>query len=536
MYSDKENVLQTVALLCAHGIREAVICPGSRNTPLAVSLVECSDVETYAVTDERSAGFFALGRALESRCAVAVCCTSGTALLNLHPAVAEAFYQQVPLVVLSADRPGAWIGQKDGQTVPQPDVFGGLVRRSVSLPEIRSDEDRWYCNRLLNEALLETDHHVKGPVHINIPLSEPLFGFGEERLPEVRTIRRHNALNERLSADMTASKRPMIVLGQQFEGDLLLPEGVVCLSEHTGNHPQGTIRNFDALLYTLGEKERTAFAPDLLITLGGHIVSKRLKEFLRKHPPLRHWDLDPTGRIEDLFRTLTDVVEVDDPRTILSQLSLKGDPAFYARWEERSRAISAPCFPYSEMAAVGALMGQLPQGAVLHLANSSVVRYAQLFEVDSSVEVHCNRGTSGIEGSLSTAVGYAAASHRPNFMVIGDLSFFYDMNGLWNGHLNPNLRLMLLNNGGGEIFHILPGIGMTPLKDRYVAASHTTRAEGWARECGFEYVAVTCDEELKDAVRRLTSEEKFPRPLFVEVFTRKEEDARLLKMYYHQLK
>ncbi len=535
MYSDKENVLQTVALLCAHGIREAVICPGSRNTPLAVSLVECPDVETYAVTDERSAGFFALGRALESRRAVAVCCTSGTALLNLHPAVAEAFYQQIPLVVLSADRPEAWIGQKDGQTVPQPDIFGGLVRCSVSLPEIRSDEDRWYCNRLLNEALLETDHHVKGPVHINMPLSEPLFGFGVEKLPTVRTILRHDAFDRRLRADMVASKRPMIVIGQQFEGDLPLPEGVVCLSEHTGNHPHGSIRNFDALLYALGE-ERAAFAPDLLITLGGHIVSKRLKEFLRKHPPLRHWDLNPTGSIEDLYRTLTDVVEADDPRTVLAQLSFKGDSAYFARWKERSHAIPAPCFPYSEMAAVGTLMGQLPKGAVLHLANSSVVRYAQLFETDPSVKVHCNRGTSGIEGSLSTAVGYAAASRRPNFMVIGDLSFFYDMNGLWNGHLNPNLRLMMLNNGGGEIFHILPGIGMNPTKDRYVAASHTTRAEGWARECGFEYMAVMCREELEVAVRRLTSDEDLPRPLFVEVFTRKEEDARLLKMYYHQLK
>lgn len=535
MYSDKENVLQTVALLRAHGIREAVICPGSRNTPPAVSLAVCPDMKTYAVTDERSAGFFALGRALESRRPVVVCCTSGTALLNLHPAVAEAYYQQVPLIVLSADRPAAWIGQRDGQTVPQPDVFGTLVRHAVTLPEIRTDEDRWYCNRLVNEALLETDHRVKGPVHINIPISEPLFGFTAAGLPRVRVIERHRAFDGRLMAQLEAAERPMIVLGQQLPSSLPLPEGVVCLAEHTGNCARGTIRNFDTLLYALGEDRLRDFAPDLLVTLGGHIVSKRLKRFLRAYPPQHHWDINPEGRVVDLFRTLTDVVETDDPQSITDRLAGR-DGDFHERWTKASRSLFAPCFPYSEMAAVGALIGRLPEDAVLHLANSSAVRYAQLFEPGPSVEVHCNRGTSGIEGSLSTAVGCAAASSRPNFVVIGDLSFFYDMNGLWNAHVHRNLRLMMLNNGGGEIFHILPGLEIDALKDRYVAGEHGMRAEGWARSCGFDYIAVRDAEQLDGAVARLTAAGELARPLFVEVFTSKREDARLLKTYYHQLK
>ena len=180
MYSDKKNVLQLVALLRAHGVRRAVLCPGSRNVPLVQAFATCGGFECFSVTDERSAGFFAIGLALHVQAPVVVCCTSGSALLNLHPAVCEAFYRRVPLVVVSADRPAAWIGQMDGQTLPQPGVFGGLVRKAVNLPEVRTEEDEWYANRLVNEALLEVDHHGYGPVHINVPLSEPLFHFTAE--------------------------------------------------------------------------------------------------------------------------------------------------------------------------------------------------------------------------------------------------------------------------------------------------------------------------------------------------------------------
>ena len=195
MYSEKKNILQLVALLKAHGISQMVLCPGSRNSPIVQTLVNHPFFSCYAVTDERSAGFFAIGLSLQSNQPVAVCCTSGTALLNLHPAVAEAFYQQIPLIVISADRPGAWIGQNDGQTIPQPDVFRSLVKKAVNLPEIQSEEDEWFCNRLINEALLETDHHGKGPVHINIPVSEPLFRLTVEKLPDARVIKRRSPFN-----------------------------------------------------------------------------------------------------------------------------------------------------------------------------------------------------------------------------------------------------------------------------------------------------------------------------------------------------
>ena len=553
MYSDKKNILQLVALLRAHEIRNVVLCPGSRNTPIIHTLANHPYFTCYSVTDERSAGFFALGLALSGGRPAAVCCTSGTALLNLHPAVAEAFYQQVPLVVISADRPASWIGQMDGQTLPQPNVFGPLVKSSVNLPEIHTSEEEWYCNRLVNEALLELNHHGKGPVHINVPISEPLFQFTAEDLPDVRVITRYQGLNvydrqyDDLITRLNGYTKRMMVVGQMnliylFERKIckLLYKHFAWLTEHTGNQtvPGIPVKNFDAIIYSLPEEEQAKLVPDLLITYGGHVVSKRLKQLLRKHPPKEHWHVAADGQVADTFCSLTTVIEMD-PFEFLEKIAylLENKPCEYPkRWEQLSKQMAEPDFAFSEMAAIGKVLKALLTDAVLHLANSSTVRYAQLFQIPDSVEVCCNRGTSGIEGSLSTALGYAWASDKLNFVLIGDLSFFYDMNALWCNHLRGNLRIMLLNNGGGEIFQSLPGLKMEARTHRFVTALHQTKAEGWAQERGFDYTAVHTMEELDAALLDFMQADQQGNPKFMEVFTDKAEDVRLLKEYYHGLR
>lgn len=553
MYSDKKNILQLVALLRAHEIRNVVLCPGSRNTPIIHTLANHPYFTCYSVTDERSAGFFALGLALSGGRPAAVCCTSGTAPLNLHPAVAEAFYQQVPLVVISADRPASWIGQMDGQTLPQPNVFGPLVKSSVNLPEIHTSEEEWYCNRLVNEALLELNHHGKGPVHINVPISEPLFQFTAEDLPDVRVITRYQGLNvydrqyDDLITRLNGYTKRMMVVGQMnliylFERKIckLLYKHFAWLTEHTGNQtvPGIPVKNFDAIIYSLPEEEQAKLVPDLLITYGGHVVSKRLKQLLRKHPPKEHWHVAADGQVADTFCSLTTVIEMD-PFEFLEKIAylLENKPCEYPkRWEQLSKQMAEPDFAFSEMAAIGKVLKALPTDAVLHLANSSTVRYAQLFQIPDSVEVCCNRGTSGIEGSLSTALGYAWASDKLNFVLIGDLSFFYDMNALWCNHLRGNLRIMLLNNGGGEIFQSLPGLKMEARTHRFVTALHQTKAEGWAQERGFDYTAVHTMEELDAALSDFMQADQQGNPKFMEVFTDKAEDVRLLKEYYHGLR
>lgn len=551
MYTDKKNILQLVALLEAHGVKKIVLCPGSRNIPLVHTLSTHSSFTCYPVTDERSAGFFAIGLALNGGEPAAVCCTSGTALLNLHPAVAEAFYQNVPLIVISADRPAAWIGQMDGQTLPQPGVFGYLVKKSVSLPEIYTDEDEWYCNRLINEALLETHHHGKGPVHINVPVTEPIFRFTVESLPEVRVITRYQGLNvydrdyNELIKRLNQYQKRMIIVGQMnliylFEKKYskLLYKHFAWLTEHLSNQtiPGIPVKNFDVALYAMDEETQEKMVPELLITYGGHVVSKRLKNFLRKNPPKEHWHVSADGEVVDLYGSLTTVIEMD-PFEFLEKIAFlleSKTPQYPLLWENYCKELTQPEFPYSEMAAIGALIKALPKQCALHLANSSVIRYAQLFTIATSVEVCCNRGTSGIEGSLSTAVGYAAASDKLNFVVIGDLSFFYDMNALWNTNLGPNLRILLLNNGGGEIFHTLLGLEMSGTSHKFITAVHKTSARGWAEERGFLYRKVEDEVQLEEAIVMLTQPEPMEHPVLVEVFTNKNKDARILKDYYHR--
>lgn len=553
MYSDKKHILQLVALLEAHGVHQVVLCPGSRNAPLVHTLVAHPTFTCYSMTDERSAGFFAIGLALHGGRPAAVVCTSGTALLNLHPSVAEAFYQHVPLVVISADRPAAWIGQLDGQTVPQPGVFGSLVKKAVNLPEINTEEDEWYCNRLINEALLELNHHGKGPVHINIPISEPLFRFTATELPQVRIITRYQGLNvydreyNELIDRLNRYNKRMIIVGQMnliylFEKrySKLLYKQFAWLTEHIGNQtiPGIPVKNFDVALSSMPPQTMEKMVPELLITYGGHIVSKRLKTFLRENPPKEHWHVSADGEVVDLFGSLTTVIEMD-PFEFLEKIAnlLENKVPEYPRtWENYTKEIAEPTFAYSEMSAIGALIKSLPVQCALHLANSSVIRYAQLYPLNTSIEVCCNRGTSGIEGSLSTAIGYASASEKLNFIAIGDLSFFYDMNALWNTHFRSNVRILLLNNGGGEIFHTLPGLDMSGRSHKFVTAVHKTSARGWAEERGFLYQEVQDEEQLAVAMDLFTQPQTMDQPMLMEVFTNKNKDARLLKEYYQQLK
>lgn len=555
MYSDKKSVLQLVALLKAHNVRQIVLCPGSRNAPIVQSISNDSYFKCVSVTDERSAGYVAMGMALNGGKPAAVCCTSGTALLNIHPAIAEAYYQQIPLVVISGDRPVSAIGQMQGQTIPQANVFQGLVKMSVNLPEVNSEAEELYCNRLVNEALLALYHHGRGPVHINVPISEPLFNFSIDELPKVRVIKRFVGLNEynnnfeeEISRINLFTQR-MVVAGQEMmiylfdkETERTLSKNFVWLSEYMGNQttPTTPIHNFDTMLYAMGEEEQKKYSPDLLITYGGHIVSKRLKEYFKKYPPREHWHVAADGKVVDTYGCLTTVFEVS-PFEFLEKIApyiinRKGIPNYINAWVNRAKTISEPNLPYSSIGVVGALIRRIGDSSVLHLANSSVVRYAQLYNVSKSVEICCNRGTSGIEGSLSTAIGYAQKSDKLNYVLIGDLSFFYDMNGVWSRNYGSNFRVLLINNSGGEIFKALP-MNLTDTAQRYVTAYHQTKAEGWAKECGFTYLSASNEEELREALGQFTNPDfTQSKPMFLEVFTDSERDVEIYKSYFRTLK
>ena len=512
MYCSKENVNILTALLVAHGVRHAVVCPGSRNSAIVHNFNECPFIQCYPVTDERSAGFYAMGMAQALKQPVVVCVTSGTALLNLAPAIAEAFYQHIPLVAISADRPQQWIDQLDGQTLPQSDALGRFVKKAVSLLEPHDAEEKWYCNRLVNEALLAAMRG--GPVHINVPITEPLFEYSVDELPAERKIAyaaadMSPATLSHVTRMFLSATRPMLISGQPMNP--LLDEAVSIV----------------------GDDEE--YVPDFVLYIGGSIVSKRLKRFLRKAKET--WVVNNTGEIADTFMNLTHVFQGDGEAVadhIRFMMVMEPHP-FIQKWDDllaRIRLQAESYEPaYSELAAVKYFEHYVGDAEV-HYANSSAIRLANSF---AQHPVWCNRGVNGIEGSLSTAAGFSCVTDKRVYCVIGDLSFFYDQNALWNKNLQGNFRILLLNNGCGGIFNMLPGLEQSPARDQYVAAAHHTSAEGICQQNDIVYISASDMPQLHAGIDTLLNIES-DRPVLLEVFTDPYDDEQTLKDDYKTFK
>lgn len=520
MYASNQTILETVALLKAHEIKHVVISPGSRNAPLIQSFISDAFFHCYSVVDERSAGFMALGLIHQSRVPVALCCTSGTAVLNYGPAIAEAHYQHLPLVVLTADRSPAWIDQLDGQTIPQFAVFNEYFRVSVTLPEIHTTENHWYCNRLINESLLACMQQGGGPVHLNIPISEPLFDFTVPTLPDVRVIRmsqsNHTQLDPSLTARWKAAEKRMILVGQHPVNKELNHALELCvdhsanvvLCEHLSNLTSDRfIRNADAVLGGCSDAMKADLLPDILITLGGHLVSKQVRKWLRTNPTIEHWHIAYDGKLTDTYQSLRHLL-TGDPAHILLQLvsgdKNQPDGAFLNRWNQLSSLIPAPSpkLPFSDVSATGSLLSRLPAKATLFVSNSSPIRNVHLYARPAVENIVCNRGTNGIEGSISTAIGLALEQKNLTLALMGDLSFFHDLSGLWNPHFPANLRIMVINNGGGGIFHQLEGLTLSNELEAFMAAKHHDSVEKWVEAAGLTYLKATTADELNDRLSR----------------------------------
>ena len=470
--------------------------------------------------------------------AVAVCVTSGSALLNLLPAVAEAYYQHIPLIVISADRPLAWIDQQDGQTIRQQNALADFVKKAVTLNEPTDETQRWYCNRLVNEALLATNHHGLGPVHINVPLSEPLFGYDVPTLPNERTISRHTPhslveadLNE-LMADFRKAEKPMIVLGQMHPGSVdtslvkALEGQAVVVSEVLSYF--GGLQNADELLATC--TDTAPYIPDFVLYLGGHLIGKNLKSLLRQMHNAPQWLVNESGEVVDTFVHLTAIIEAK-PNDVLSLMVQMIQQADGKQHEDRTKAYRqlwktahntyrkqlnqlAPTL--SEGYTVQCFEQQLQQvghAFEVHYANSLSVRLANKY---AQHHVWCNRGVNGIEGSLSTSAGMSLATQANVYCVIGDLSFFYDQNALWNTRLRGNLRILLLNNGGGKIFQHVKGMPADDIRTTFVSAKHNTSAQGICQQNGAKHLLVDNVEALQTGITELINYDG-ERPFVLEV-------------------
>lgn len=570
MYSNKENINILTSLLLEWGVTDAVVCPGSRNAAIVHNLNECGTIRCHPITDERSAAFYAMGIALNTKRPTVVCVTSGSALLNTAPAVAEAYYQHVPLIVIAADRPQQWIDQLDGQTLPQPDALNRFVRRSVSLPEPHTEEERWYCNRLVNEALHAATFRQPAPVLINVPITEPLFTFDVAELPKERRFRMldseaalTNTTVEVLQQELYQAKRPLIVVGQMAANCLgrsvfdinELSKHFVVFAEPLSNSGE-TIHFDEAVRYLTAHPELSSdYAPDYIIYIGDTLVSKATRRWLRQTQApsclitadplhasdplmsLRHIVTCDNANLALLMPMLYDIythrdLHADDEVAWRNEESrtmfLNKWKSLLSQWANHAAAYEPE---YSQMAVVKYFEKLIDEAAVCvntHYANSTAVRLACIY---ANHYVWCNRGLNGIEGSLSTAAGFSLTDHDLNVCIIGDLSFFYDQNALWNNCVGGNLRILLLNNSCGGIFKQLPNLHRSPVADTFVGASHTTTAQCICAQNNVEYIAAHNQEEMQHGISELLTR-RGNSPVLLEVFTDAAIDAETLSRYY----
>jgi 2-succinyl-5-enolpyruvyl-6-hydroxy-3-cyclohexene-1-carboxylate synthase len=520
-------------IFAARGIHQIVISPGSRNAPLTIGFASNENFECFSIADERSAAFFALGIAQQTQKPVALLCTSGSALLNYYPAFAEAFYSQIPLIVLSADRPAEKIDIGDGQTIRQENVFANHSLFNANLKENVSIENDQLINEAISKAILE-----KGPVHINVPFEEPLYETTQELLVQSQIITETQPIFEsEASTDFAkiwnAASKKMILVGINFPDaihqniiDWMANDpSVVVLTETTSNlHDATFINNIDTIITPFTSTDFEHFQPEILVTFGGMVVSKRIKAFLRNYKPNQHWHIDPF-RAYDTFGALTKHFKTA-PNLFFEQLmpltqntessyKVEIDAVKKLRQEKQQAYLSK--IPFSDFKAFDLIMPRLPQNSMLQIGNSSPIRYAQLIDIDPSISVFSNRGTSGIDGSTSTAIGAACASKKPTVFITGDISFLYDSNALWNAYTPKNFKIILVNNGGGGIFRILPGHEETPVFNRFFETSHCFTAEHLARMFQFNYLTASNETNLAASLTALFASND--QPAILEIFT-----------------
>lgn len=539
-----------IEILRAKGITNIVISPGSRNAPLTIGLASNPDFKCYSIADERSAAFFAVGMAQQIKKPVAVVCTSGSALLNYYPAFAEAFYSKIPFIVISADRPQSKIDIGDGQTIRQENVFANHSLFNANLTENASDENDFLINEAINMAFAK-----RGPVHINAPFEEPLYETVSELSVEPKVIAAFSKdfifdepISEYASIWNQSNKKLVLVgvnepnaIEQRFLDILANDPSVVVMIETTSNlhHPQ-FINTIDSIITPFTHEDFIDFQPEILVTFGGMIVSKRIKAFLRKYQPRHHWHIDDL-RAYDTFGCLTKHFEVQ-PNLFFQSFFMLTETveSNYNKYLQSVKALRQQKsieylakIPFTDFKVFEKVIPALPKNSQLQISNSSSIRYAQLFDIEKSIEVFSNRGTSGIDGSTSTAIGAAVGSKKPNVFIAGDIGFFYDSNALWNNYIPKNFKIILINNGGGGIFRILPGHDETPLFNTFFETSHCLTAEYLAKMYGLNYLTASSETTLDESLKVLFSNDE--KPILLEVFTPTLENDKVLLQYFKEL-
>jgi len=549
-------------LSAAKGVRHVVISPGSRNAPLVIAFHHQRAIRCLTVIDERSAAFIALGLAQQTASPVAMICTSGSAVLNYGPAVAEAFYQRIPLLVITADRPEEWVDQGEGQAIRQRDVLKAHMKASFQMPREPHDAlARWQCTRMINEAIDACTGAAAGPVHVNVPFDEPLYGL-VDRVPDATAIHAVPARSwidadrsAELSERLHEAPRVLILAGQGPGGTHLLeplrtlaasPTCAV-LTEATSNldHPD-FITCIDRTIEGITAQDAAQMKPSLLITFGGAVVSKRIKTLLRAWRPAEHWNIDPAQRHHDTYQCLTHdiAMEPGDFFTAMNMRRADGNPAGTGRYgnawrmmSDRARSVHDRTLadaPFCDLTVFRALLDRIPGESDVHLANSTPARYIQLFDRSRGLRFFGNRGASGIDGCVSTAVGAAFATGKTTTLICGDIAFAYDSNAFWNEFRPARLRVIVVDNGGGNIFRFIPGPDEHPGLLPYFETPHGRDIKGLVGSYGLPYAEAFDMPSLEHGLHWLYEDHGVPAVLHVR--TDAEISPKVLRGYFRDLR
>ena len=578
-------VAQTLILSCLKfDFFDVVISPGSRNVPLAIGFASNKNFKCYSIVDERSAAFFALGLSQKSKKPTILICTSGSALLNYYPALAEAYYSEIPLIILSADRPEYKINIGDGQTINQSNVFEKNVLYSNSLKQdcshateeiiksnlqkIVNDKADYYKIEKLqksiqknNEEIIEIAFNLSinkmQPVHLNVPMEEPLYEFNDSPSVSVKVKKKTEKKPSLTDLDsfykaINKASKIMILIGVA-DGNILSKKSIqkinscssiIVMKEHTSNvFNESFISNIDRLIgpIELQSNSDSVFdelSPEIVISLGGMIVSKKIKSFLRNYKPRKHFHIG-NNISKDSFYSGVKHIKTTANKFFENIDFNKSDSKYFDKWNQldsskldlHNRYMKV--INFSDLKVFEILTNWIPKKYNIQVANSTPIRYFQLFDLKNKNMMFANRGTSGIDGSTSTAIGSSVQNDSPVLLVTGDLSFFYDVNALWNNHIPKNFRIIIINNSGGGIFKILPGFKENNLFSEFIETQHNLSARLIAKMFNFNYTRVSTKFGLNLYLRTFFKNSK--KPKILEIKTSSVKSTKILKDYFRYL-
>ena len=564
--------IKNIPEICArHGVKKVIIAPGSRNAPLIFAFTAQTELECLSMTDERSAAYFALGIALQSAEPVALVCTSGTAVLNFAPAISEAYYQNLPLLVFTADRPAEMIDQADGQTLRQTNIYANYIKASFDLPvDSMLDVDLQFSDRQVSQAIDTAVSYPQGPVQINVPMREPIYSALPETHSNPKIIKTISAdifptkqSLENLQQSWTTFEKKMVVFGvyaknkelNALANRLANEPDVVVIAENLTNISGERIITRPESLFSRINRDggipilpnnadgigipSAQFKPDLLITIGHSSICKQLKLFLRDHKPTEQWQLETSLPYIDTYRSLTTLIP-GSAVEILNKMPFGKTKSAYSKvFQAQNQLITkrhdafVANAPLSDMSAVTNLLKLAPKDTTLHLANSTSVRWTQLFPTREDLTYFCNRGTSGIDGSLSTVAGFSYASKQPTVFLTGDLSFIYDSNGLWNNSIGDNLKIIVLNNNGGNIFRFIGDKQLMEKSLDFFTTPHKVNIKSLVEAYGLNYSVCDKTENLEKSIENLLKSDK---ATVLEVFTDSDLNTENYKGYFKNIK